>query len=61
MKLTPIELVDAHDWLLDCCSTEEDVEAVNDMSDEEIEQHVEKHFIGGIKAWKACYLEEGAV
>jgi hypothetical protein len=55
MKLTKSEIVDARDWLLDCCFSEEDVEFVENCSDEEIERLVSRHFSGGLEAFLESY------
>ncbi|MBC1235658.1 peptide ABC transporter substrate-binding protein [Nostoc sp. 2RC] len=50
-QLTPRQLLEARDWIKDCCPWRDlpDPECVDDLSDEEVVKGVEKHFSGGLR------------
>ena len=56
MKLNKNEIVDARDWLLDCCVDDQDAEFIeNDCSDEDIERLVSRHYPGGLDGFLFSY------
>jgi hypothetical protein len=57
LQLTKSQRVDALDWILDCCFSEDDVEIANSLDDAQIERTIEKKFCGGIKGFLESYNE----
>lgn len=58
LKLTRSELVDARDWLLDCCVNEDDVDYVNDMTCAEVEAFVARKYTNGLQGFLNDYGPE---
>ncbi|MGF1934530.1 MAG: peptide ABC transporter substrate-binding protein [Nostoc sp. ChiQUE02] len=52
-ELTPKQLLQARDWIKDCCpwgDLQED--QVDDLSDDDVTAGIERHFKGGISEFK---------
>ncbi|MEH2379175.1 MAG: peptide ABC transporter substrate-binding protein [Nostoc sp.] len=54
-KLTPEELLEARDWIKDCCPSWRDLnkEDVDGLTDEEVTRGVQRNFSGGISQFKS--------
>lgn len=54
-KLTPNQLLEARDWIKDCCPGWGDLsrEDVDDLTDDEVTTGVQRHFSGGISQFKS--------
>lgn len=53
-KLTPRQLLEARDWIKDCCPCWRDLDSedVDELTDDEVTQGVKRHFAGGISEFK---------
>lgn len=54
-KLSSEELQYARDWISECSWEDLDCEDIDELSDSEVVQGIEKHFCGGLKSFKDTF------
>lgn len=51
-KLTKEELAAAREWIADCCWPDLEPEDVEELTDDEVERGIRRHFEGGLDEFK---------
>ena len=46
---------DMKDWLLECFSDEDDQARIEELTHEQLERAINRHFDGGLKAFRESY------
>jgi hypothetical protein len=58
-KLTPNQLLEARNWIRDCCPWRDlETEEIDELTDEEVTAGIARHFSGGISEFKQAVPAE---